>query len=80
MLVLVLVRVVALVRVVVLELVVEVVVELSLVPDVEDEDLPRAEIVRVELISRVPDSCLALDARRPLLMVVERAEKDWSGY
>ena len=76
MLVLVLVRVVALVRVVVLE----VVVELSLVPDVEDDDLPRAEIVRVELISRVPDNCLALDARRPLLMVVERAEKDWSGY
>ena len=42
------------------------VVELALVPDVEEEDCPREDIVRVEVMSRVPDNCLALVARVPL--------------
>lgn len=55
-------------------------VELARVSDVEDEDFERVEMVRVELISRVPDSWRALAARVSLYLVVRRESNDWSGY
>ena len=59
---------------------VELLVELARVPEVEVEDLPREEMVRVELMSRVPVSWRALVARVPLYTVVRRESNDWSGY
>jgi hypothetical protein len=55
-------------------------VELALVPDVEVDVFVRVEMVRVELMSRVPVSWRALVARVPLYVVVRREENDWSGY